>query len=98
MNICSCILNAGLFMEEYMLSFVQEFINRLVHHQTGEFLWQQACYFVETLLKKFFTCKSRRSKIPRNYIKKTVSVTAIFSLEQQQQHNININIPRKERV
>ena len=51
MNICSCILNAGLFMEEYMLSFVQEFINRLVHHQTGEFLWQQACYCVETLLK-----------------------------------------------
>ena len=82
--------------ESMHLTFHHEFINRLVHQQKGEFLLQQARYFVVTLLK-IFTCKSRRSKIPRNYIKKTDSVTAIFSLEQQQ-HNINIKITRKKRV
>ena len=83
-------------MNVCIVFFHQEFINRLVHHQTGEFLLQQARYFVVTLLK-IFTCKSRRSKIPRYYIKKTDSVTAIFSLEQRQ-HNIDINIGRKEQA
>ena len=83
-------------MKVWIFFFHQEFINRLVHQQKGEFLLQQARYFVVTLLK-IFTCKSRRSKIPRNYIKKTDSVTAIFSLEQRQ-HNIDINIGRKEQA
>ena len=48
MNICSCILNAGLFMEVFILSFHQDFINRLVHHQNGRVLWQQARYYIVT--------------------------------------------------